>query len=344
MGNKSSISHRPRVEEFKEAAASISVLPKGCISDILSLTLPRDASRAAAISKTFNTAADSDAVWEQFLPPDYRQVIARAVSPVNIFETKKELYMYLSDSHVLIDRGTLEISKPLKTINQLENVAEQYYIVEQNDTRITMNEFYNSLMIRDSFGLAVGAKTTVSFGGIRNETSNVYLKQPRAYARDEPLTHAVPTTRKDEHTWLHWALILKLSINSTNVYKVDSVGLAVPAKTTVIFGGIRNEASNVYLKQPRAYAHDEPLTNAAPTTRKDGKNLKICIQSTHGSTDISKIANVCTKMEYIIEWPPSSMCRLIVQMYVGTEEVSLLQAHLLFEWISIQSEFLATNP
>ncbi|PWA71621.1 F-box domain, cyclin-like protein [Artemisia annua] len=108
MSNKSSdISHRPRMEEFKEAAASISVLPEVCISDILSLTSPRDASRAAAISKTFNTAADSDVVWEKFLPPDYRQVIARAVSPV-FFETKKELYMYLSDSHVLLDRGTLD--------------------------------------------------------------------------------------------------------------------------------------------------------------------------------------------------------------------------------------------
>ena len=108
MSNKSSdISHRPRMEEFNEAAASISVLPEGCISDILSFfTSPRDASRAAAISKTFNIAADSDVVWEQFLPPDYRQVIARAVSPV-VFETKKELYMYLSDSHVLLDRGTL---------------------------------------------------------------------------------------------------------------------------------------------------------------------------------------------------------------------------------------------
>nr|GEW12771.1 inactive protein kinase SELMODRAFT_444075 [Tanacetum cinerariifolium] len=41
-------------------AASILVLPEGCISDILSLTSPRDASRAAAISKTFKTAADSD--------------------------------------------------------------------------------------------------------------------------------------------------------------------------------------------------------------------------------------------------------------------------------------------
>ncbi|GKE13290.1 F-box domain, phloem protein 2-like protein [Tanacetum coccineum] len=50
----------------------------------------------------------------------------------------------------------------------------------------------------------------------------------------------------------------------------NSMGLAVPAKTTVSFGGIRNETSNVYLKQPRAWAHEEAPTHAAPTTRKDG--------------------------------------------------------------------------
>nr|GEY04370.1 hypothetical protein [Tanacetum cinerariifolium] len=94
------------MDECNDTAASISVLPEGCISNILSLTSPRDASRAAAISKTFNTAADSDFVWDQFLPPDYRQLIARAVAPVDII-SKKTLYMYLSHSHVLLDRGTL---------------------------------------------------------------------------------------------------------------------------------------------------------------------------------------------------------------------------------------------
>ncbi|GKB77132.1 F-box domain, phloem protein 2-like protein [Tanacetum coccineum] len=47
---------------------------------------------------------------------------------------------------------------------------------------------------RDSMGLDEPAKTTVSFGGIRKETSNVYLKQPH---RDEAPTHVFATTRKD---------------------------------------------------------------------------------------------------------------------------------------------------
>lgn len=88
-------------------AASISVLPEGCLSEILSLTSPRDVCRAASISKGFNTAADSDPVWERFLPPDYREIIGRAVSPVVVFGSKKQLYFSLSDSHIILDHAYL---------------------------------------------------------------------------------------------------------------------------------------------------------------------------------------------------------------------------------------------
>ncbi|CAH1436327.1 unnamed protein product [Lactuca virosa] len=89
-------------------AASISVLPEGCLSEILSLTSPRDVCRAASISKGFNIAADSDPVWERFLPPDYREIIGRAVSPVVVFGSKKQLYFFLSDSHIILHRGYLK--------------------------------------------------------------------------------------------------------------------------------------------------------------------------------------------------------------------------------------------
>lgn len=86
--------------------ASISVLPEVSLSEILSLTSPRNACRAAAVSKEFKSAADSDTVWKRFLPPDYDEVIAQAVSPV-AFDSQKKLYLHLSDSHILLDRGYL---------------------------------------------------------------------------------------------------------------------------------------------------------------------------------------------------------------------------------------------
>jgi len=43
-------------------------LPEGCIADILSCTTPTDACRLSLVSKLFHSAAESDALWERFLP------------------------------------------------------------------------------------------------------------------------------------------------------------------------------------------------------------------------------------------------------------------------------------
>ncbi|KAL9992838.1 putative F-box domain-containing protein [Helianthus debilis subsp. tardiflorus] len=87
---------------------SITDLPEGCVTDILSITSPRDTCRAASISKAFNSAANSDAVWDRFLTPDYREIISRAVSPV-VFESKKQLYHRLSESYIILDHGYLVV-------------------------------------------------------------------------------------------------------------------------------------------------------------------------------------------------------------------------------------------
>nr|GEV02562.1 hypothetical protein [Tanacetum cinerariifolium] len=225
------------MDEFKDTAASISVLPEGCISDIISLTSPRDASRAAAISKTFNTAADSDAVWEQFLPPDYRHVIARVVSPV-VFETKKELYMYLSQSSlVLLDRGTLGFKLDMdsgKTCYMLG--AKDLSIAWHDDTR-----YWERAHVPESRFAEVAILRQVWWLDICGRIPSMMLSPKSTYVA---------------------YLVFRITR--------DSMGLAVPAKATVSFGGIRNETSNVYLKQPRVWAHEEAPTHAAPTTRKDG--------------------------------------------------------------------------
>ncbi|MFS8019185.1 putative F-box domain-containing protein [Helianthus anomalus] len=85
---------------------TLSVLPEGCLSEILSLTSPRDVCSAVGITKAFKSAADSDPVWERFLPPDYREVIARAAALV-VFGSKKQLYRHLSEPYILLDRGYL---------------------------------------------------------------------------------------------------------------------------------------------------------------------------------------------------------------------------------------------
>ncbi|KAH7857138.1 hypothetical protein Vadar_009456 [Vaccinium darrowii] len=70
------------------------------------MTSPADACRSSAISTLFNAAADSDSMWESFLPFDYRQIVSRSVSPV-VFSTKKQLYFSLCESPLLLDGGKL---------------------------------------------------------------------------------------------------------------------------------------------------------------------------------------------------------------------------------------------
>lgn len=78
-------------------------LPESCISVILSFTTPRDVSRLAAVSKPFKSAADSDCVWNKFIPPQCYEILARAVIPLQ-YASKRELYFLLCDS-ILIDGG-----------------------------------------------------------------------------------------------------------------------------------------------------------------------------------------------------------------------------------------------
>ncbi|KAL0286297.1 UNVERIFIED_CONTAM: hypothetical protein Sradi_7152400 [Sesamum radiatum] len=49
-------------------------------------------------------ANDDD--WERFLPPDYREIVSRSVSPLN-YATRKELYLKIYDFPILIDGGEL---------------------------------------------------------------------------------------------------------------------------------------------------------------------------------------------------------------------------------------------
>ncbi|XP_016552297.2 F-box protein PP2-B10 [Capsicum annuum] len=90
------------------------LLPEGCVSDILSFTSPKDVAISSATSWGFNSAAESDVIWDKFLPDDYEDVVSRYVSPW-IFPSKKELYFSLCDSPVLMDGGKLSFSLEKKT-------------------------------------------------------------------------------------------------------------------------------------------------------------------------------------------------------------------------------------
>ncbi|KAK6138913.1 hypothetical protein DH2020_027353 [Rehmannia glutinosa] len=81
-------------------------LPEDCIANIISFTSPKDACRATAVSLGFKSAAESDAVWDRFLPPDYKEVVSGSNSPVTC-STKKEFYFSLCESPLLVDGGKM---------------------------------------------------------------------------------------------------------------------------------------------------------------------------------------------------------------------------------------------
>ncbi|TVU13806.1 hypothetical protein EJB05_37234, partial [Eragrostis curvula] len=85
---------------------SILRLPEACLTHVISLLTPTDACCSSAVSSTFQAAASSDTVWECFLPPGYRSMLARADHPVDFTSTKKELFLSLAHDHILLDQGT----------------------------------------------------------------------------------------------------------------------------------------------------------------------------------------------------------------------------------------------
>nr|XP_033515997.1 F-box protein PP2-B10-like isoform X2 [Nicotiana tomentosiformis] len=82
------------------------ILPEGCISEIISFTTPADAARSSAISKGFKSAAESDVVWDKFLPSDHQDIVSTSVSVV-VTDCKKDLYFRLSHSPILLREGRL---------------------------------------------------------------------------------------------------------------------------------------------------------------------------------------------------------------------------------------------
>ncbi|TYH49962.1 hypothetical protein ES332_D10G172500v1 [Gossypium tomentosum] len=85
------------------------VLPDDCISLIISLTSPRDACRLALLSHAFNSIADSNAVWQMFLPLDYIHIISNSSSPPSLLSLpKKDLYSTLCYHPILTHNGDMK--------------------------------------------------------------------------------------------------------------------------------------------------------------------------------------------------------------------------------------------
>ncbi|XP_065848183.1 putative F-box protein PP2-B12 [Euphorbia lathyris] len=88
----------------------MSGLPEGCLANILSFTNPKTACVLSAVSSAFKNAAESDTVWEKFLPSDYQMILSGSNSPVLSLLPKKQLFLSLCNNPILIDNGRKSFS------------------------------------------------------------------------------------------------------------------------------------------------------------------------------------------------------------------------------------------
>ncbi|KAM3377456.1 putative F-box protein PP2-B12 isoform X1 [Capsicum galapagoense] len=93
----------------------LSLLPEDCTEKVLVFTSPVDVCRVSLVSKSLQSAADSDSVWEKFLPSDYQSIISASLTPIPDFGSKKDLYVYLCHNPILIDEGRKSFSLDKRT-------------------------------------------------------------------------------------------------------------------------------------------------------------------------------------------------------------------------------------
>ncbi|KAK1376380.1 putative F-box domain, Phloem protein 2-like protein [Heracleum sosnowskyi] len=106
---------------------------ENCISVILSFTSPLDTCRASCVSNDFKSAADSDELWNKFLPSDIHPILSRSVSIFN-YNTKRQLYFLLCDSPLLLDDGNLSFSLDKRSGKKCLMVAARQLSISWGDT------------------------------------------------------------------------------------------------------------------------------------------------------------------------------------------------------------------
>jgi hypothetical protein len=112
----------PSMEEGEacdDCECEIARLPEELLSAAISLTAPRDAFRAAAVSRAFRAAADSDAVWASFLPRDLPDLADGELSPAP--PSKKDLFLRLSAGHYHLLPDRLKVIDLISCLICLQN-------------------------------------------------------------------------------------------------------------------------------------------------------------------------------------------------------------------------------
>ncbi|TXG62845.1 hypothetical protein EZV62_009839 [Acer yangbiense] len=109
-------------------------LPEGCIAAVIAFTTPRDACRLACVSTTFRSAADSDIVWDRFLPPEYSSSSSSSSSNTWSALWKKELYF--RTCHNLIHNGKMSFWFDLQSGKNCYMISPRELYIQDGDNNL----------------------------------------------------------------------------------------------------------------------------------------------------------------------------------------------------------------
>ncbi|XP_022720129.1 F-box protein PP2-B15-like [Durio zibethinus] len=110
---------------------NLDLLPDDCFAHILSFTSPIDACRISLVSSAVRISANSDNVWQKFLPSDYQDILSRLLHPL-VYYSSKELFFRLCNPH-LIDGGN-------KTFSLEKSSGKKRYVLSARELNITWAE------------------------------------------------------------------------------------------------------------------------------------------------------------------------------------------------------------
>ncbi|KAK6778058.1 hypothetical protein RDI58_024776 [Solanum bulbocastanum] len=78
-------------------------------------------------SKSLQSAAESDSVWERFLPSVYQSINSASLTTVPDFVSKKDLYVYLCRHPLLIDAGRKGDRVAINRVLSMKGNREEMY-------------------------------------------------------------------------------------------------------------------------------------------------------------------------------------------------------------------------
>ncbi|CAH9051972.1 unnamed protein product [Cuscuta europaea] len=184
-----------------ETETSLAALPVDCLSNILSLTTPKQACSLSLVASFFRSAATSGAVWERFLPPDHLEIISQSPNTAGFLTSlsKRDLYFRLCDFPVLVDGDTKSFSLEKKSGKKCYMIAARALNIVWMDTpgywqwiSLPQSRFPEVAELLDVCWLEICGKINITLLSPNTNYAAylVFVLQPRSYGFHHKLVDA----------------------------------------------------------------------------------------------------------------------------------------------------------